>query len=131
MNTSAFGDKLVKSMTLHWDQGETSFCSNSFDLIVASDCTFFKDFHKGLAQTVKFLLKKDAHSRALFFSPKRGDSLDKFLIEISDSGLHFSVDEIYDNEIWSRHQQFLNSNDDAWPNYEKDHCYPLLVTITF
>lgn len=128
-NSSAFGNKIVKSMTLHWDQRGTSDYSGIFDLIVASDCTFFKDFHKGLAQTIKCLLKKDERSQALLLSPKRGDSLDKFLVEITDSGLHFSVTEVYNTEIWSRHQQFVNGND-AWPNYEKDHCYPLLVAIT-
>lgn len=127
-NSGAFGGTLVKSMILHWDQREISDNSNSFDVIVASDCTFFKEFHKGLAQTVKFLLKSEGPSEAIFFSPKRGNSLDRFLVEIKEIGLHFSITEIYDTQIWKRHQGFLNGNN-AWPNYEKDHCYPLLVRI--
>lgn len=91
--------------------------------------TFFKEFHKGLAQLVQCLLKKVGPSEALFVSPKRGDSLDKFLEEIKDTGLHFSVTAKYDAEIWRRHQSFMNG-DDSWPSYEKDHCYPLLVRIT-
>ncbi|PSS29939.1 Calmodulin-lysine N-methyltransferase [Actinidia chinensis var. chinensis] len=92
--------------------------------------TFFKEFHKGLARTIKFLLKSKRPSEALFFSPKRGDSLDKFLVEIEKNSLHFTITEIYDTEVWRRHQGFICGNDD-WPNYEKDHCYPLLVRIAF
>uniref|UniRef100_A0A5B7BXH2 Calmodulin-lysine N-methyltransferase n=1 Tax=Davidia involucrata TaxID=16924 RepID=A0A5B7BXH2_DAVIN len=115
-------------MMLHWNQEEISDISNTFDVIVASDCTFFKEFHKGLARTIKFLLKNKGPSEAIFFSPKRGDSLDKFLVEIKESGLHFSITEMYDTEVWRRHQSFIKG-DDSWPNYEKDHCYPLMVRI--
>ncbi|CAK9157002.1 unnamed protein product [Ilex paraguariensis] len=128
-NSTTFGGTRVKSMMLHWNQEEISDISNTFDVIVASDCTFFKEFHKGLVQTVNFLLKNEGPSEAIFFSPKRGDSLDEFLLEVKESGLHFGITEIYDPEVWRRHQAFVNS-DDSWPNYEKDHCYPLLIRIT-
>ncbi|KAL5557549.1 hypothetical protein UlMin_039785 [Ulmus minor] len=127
-NSQAFGGTRVKSLTLHWNQDEISNISYAFDLIVASDCTFFKEFHKGLAQVVKLLLKKVGSTEAIFFSPKRGDSLDKFLEEIKENGLQFSITENYDAEIWKRHQSFMNGND-SWPSYVKDHCYPLLVRI--
>lgn len=91
--------------------------------------TFFKEFHSGLAQTVKCLLNPLGPSEALFFGPKRGDSLDNFLKEIKDIGLHYGITENYDAEIWKRHQRFL-SGDESWPNYETDHCYPLLVRIS-
>ncbi|KAF3440305.1 hypothetical protein FNV43_RR18589 [Rhamnella rubrinervis] len=130
-NRKAFLGTRVKSMTLHWnhDEIEISNIYNTFDLIVASDCTFFKEFHKGLAQTVKVLLKKEGPSEAIFFSPRRGDSLDKFLEQVEESGWQSSITENYDAEIWKRHQKFMNG-DDSWASYEKDHCYPLLVRIT-
>ncbi|KAM7516131.1 hypothetical protein LguiA_005714 [Lonicera macranthoides] len=128
-NSAAFGGTKVKSLRLHWNQEELSDISNTFDVIVASDCTFFKEFHKSLAQTVKLLLKNKGPSEAIFISPKRGDSLDKFLVEVKECGLRSSVDEVYDTKVWTRHQGFIN-DDDLWPNYEKDHCYPLLARIT-
>lgn len=128
-NSSLFGGTKVKSMMLHWNQEELSDISNSFDIIVASDCTFFKEFHKGLVQTIKCLLKKEGPSEAIFIGPKRGNSLDEFLIEVKENGLQFTVDEIYNAEVWKRHENFING-DTSWPNYEKDHCYPLLVRIT-
>ncbi|XP_065857576.1 calmodulin-lysine N-methyltransferase isoform X4 [Euphorbia lathyris] len=123
-NAGVFGHTKVKSMTLHWDE-KVSNISNSFDVIVASDCTFFKDFHNSLASTVKVLLRNDGKSEAIFLGPKRGDSLDKFLEKIEENGMCFSVIEEYDREIWMRHQQLM-SGDKSWPSYEKDHCYPLL-----
>nr|GMD56459.1 calmodulin-lysine N-methyltransferase isoform X2 [Ipomoea batatas] len=129
-NSSVFGGTEVKSMVLHWGQENVSDIFNTFDVIIASDCTFFKEFHEGLAETIKFLLKKEGPSEALLFSPKRGDSLEKFLGKVKGSGLNFSIDNKYDTEIWRRHQRFLYG-DDSWPNYEMDHCYPLLVKITW
>ncbi|XP_024983382.1 calmodulin-lysine N-methyltransferase [Cynara cardunculus var. scolymus] len=128
VNSSVFGGTKVTSMMLHWNQ-EALDISNRFDIIVASDCTFFKEFHKGLVQTIKCLLKKEGPSEAILFGPKRGKSLDEFLTEVKESGLQFTIDEVYDTEVWRRHERFINS-DASWPNYEKDHCYPLLVRIT-
>ncbi|KAH9662712.1 calmodulin-lysine N-methyltransferase [Citrus sinensis] len=128
-NSGAFGGTTVKSMTLHWNQDDFPYIVDTFDVIVASDCTFFKEFHKDLARIIKFLLKKVGPSEALFFSPKRGDSLDKFLEEIEGNHLHFSIIENYNAEIWKRHQMLM-SGDESWPNYDKDHCYPFLVRIT-
>ncbi|KAI9165871.1 hypothetical protein LWI28_022023 [Acer negundo] len=129
VNSGAFGDTIVKSMTLHWTTEDILDIFNTFDVIIASDCTFFKDFHKGLARIVKFLLKNTGPSEAIFVSPKRGDSLSKFLEEIEEIGLYFSITENYDAEVWKRHQAFMNGGD-SWPSYDKDHCYPLLVRIT-
>ncbi|GAB2224433.1 hypothetical protein Droror1_Dr00005192 [Drosera rotundifolia] len=127
-NAGAFGNTTVKPMILHWDQEEISACAHTFDIIIASDCTFFKEFHKGLSRTINILLKSSGPSEAILFNPRRGDSLDKFLEEIKDNGLCFSLSEKYDHDVWSRHQEFMDGNE-SWPNYEKDHCYPLLVRI--
>lgn len=95
------------------------------------DSTFFKDFHKGLAQVVKHLLSKAASSEAIFLSPNRGNSLDLFLEVAQEIGLHFSVTENYDNDVLKRHERFLSGEDRvSWPSYDKDHCYPLLIRIT-
>ncbi|XP_050241772.1 calmodulin-lysine N-methyltransferase isoform X1 [Quercus robur] len=128
-NSGAFGATRVSSMTLHWDQEEISNISNAFDVIIASDCTFFKEFHNGLARIIRFLLKKEGPSEAIFLSPKRGNSLDKFLETIKQNALSFSVTENYNAEVWKHHQAFMHGKD-SWPSYEKDHCYPLLVRIT-
>ncbi|KAA8531981.1 hypothetical protein F0562_006877 [Nyssa sinensis] len=49
-NSSPWGGTKVKSRMLRWNQEEMSDASSTFDLIVTSDCTFFKEFHQGLGQ---------------------------------------------------------------------------------
>ncbi|KAH9620557.1 hypothetical protein KSS87_021009 [Heliosperma pusillum] len=129
-NSGAFGPTIVEPKLLHWNQEEFGTLSNKFDVIVASDCTFFKEFHKGLVQTLKSLLKRTSCSKAILFSPKRGDSLDRFLEEVRKSGMNFNVSENYDDKVWERHQQLMKG-DQSWPNYDPDHCYPLLVQISW
>ncbi|KAK7346342.1 hypothetical protein VNO80_20859 [Phaseolus coccineus] len=129
-NSGAFGDTVVKSMTLHWNQEDTTNLADTFDIIIASDCTFFKDFHRDLARIVKHLLSKAGSSEAIFLSPKRGNSLDLFLEVAKENGLRFSVTENYDQEVWKRHEAFLSEDRDSWPSYEKGHSYPLLIRIT-
>lgn len=94
------------------------------------DSTFFKDFHRDLARIVKHLLSKAGSSVAILLSPKRGNSLDLFLEVAKENGLRFSVTENYDQEVWKRHEGFLNEDRDSWPSYEKGHSYPLLIRIT-
>lgn len=127
-NSGVFDGSKVKSMVLHWNDDQMADIANSYDIIVASDCTFFKEFHKGLARTIRLLLRKDAPSEAILLSPKRGDSLDKFLLEVKESGMQYKVTEVYDQEVWSRHQKLI-TGDHSWPNYEKDHCYPILISV--
>ncbi|KAF3324994.1 Calmodulin-lysine N-methyltransferase [Carex littledalei] len=92
--------------------------------------TFFKEFHGSLARVVKHLLKQSKASEAIFLSPKRGDSLHKFIERIRETGLNYELIEHYDDLIWSLHQKFLGGNDVSWPNYDAEHCYPLLLRIS-
>ncbi|GJN30870.1 hypothetical protein PR202_gb19211 [Eleusine coracana subsp. coracana] len=131
INAETFGETKVKSMMLHWDKEQPSEMFNAFDIIVASDCTFFKQFHQSLARVIKSLLKHSATSQAIFLSPKRGDSLDKFLEIITENGLCFELIENYDPTVWNLHKKYTADDDRAWPNYDEEHCYPLLVTIKF
>ncbi|CAJ1942343.1 unnamed protein product [Sphenostylis stenocarpa] len=119
-NHGAFGDTVVKPMALHWNQEDLSNVADTFDIIIASDCTFFKEFHRDLVRIVKHLLSKEGSSEAIFLSPKRGNSLDLFLEVAKENGLRFSVTENYDQEVWKRHEGFLNEDRDSWPSYEKD-----------
>ena len=113
----------------HVHMSSLSFWYIYLSFICHFDSTFFKEFHNGLARIIRFLLKKVGSSEAIFLSPKRGNSLDKFLETIKQNGLCFSVTENYNAEVWKRHQAFMHGND-SWPSYDKDHCYPLLVRIT-
>lgn len=78
---------------------------------------------------VKRLLKHSKASEAIFLGPKRGDSLHKFLERIREIGLNYELIKHYDDLIWSLNQKFLGGNDASWPNYDAEHCYPLLLRI--
>uniref|UniRef100_A0A804L833 Calmodulin-lysine N-methyltransferase n=1 Tax=Musa acuminata subsp. malaccensis TaxID=214687 RepID=A0A804L833_MUSAM len=93
--------------------------------------TFFKQFHESLACTVKSLLKRSEVSEAIFLSPKRGDSLVKFIEKIKEIGLDYKLLENYDTHVWNIHQKLLKGDDSTWANYDPDHCYPLLLRMTF
>ena len=80
--------------------------------------------------TVKCLMKKSEGSTAVILSPKRGDSLDKFLVKVNECGLYSEVVDNYDIEVWERHVRFLSGHDQSWSNYDGDHCYPLLVRLS-
>ncbi|XP_042422469.1 calmodulin-lysine N-methyltransferase isoform X2 [Zingiber officinale] len=130
VNTEVFGGTQVKSMTLHWNQDKDIIALGTFDIVLASDCTFFKEFHESLAHAVKCLLKRSEASQAIFLGPKRGNSLEKFLEKIKEIGLNYELVENYDSRVWNIHQKLL-ADDTAWPNYDIDHFYPLLLRITF
>ncbi|CAN6481327.1 unnamed protein product [Victoria cruziana] len=130
-NSDNFGDTLVKPLRLHWGQEHTSDMASHFDIIIASDCTFFRQFHSDLAYTVRCLLKDSEGSQAFFFSPRRGNTLDMFLDQVRKLGLKVDVVEKYDSKVFGLHQEFINGENSSWPNYVADHCYPLMIKITF
>ncbi|KAJ6919288.1 hypothetical protein NC651_013292 [Populus alba x Populus x berolinensis] len=137
-SSTAFGNTKLKTMTLHWDEEVTYNNSNTFDVIVARDfkwmchltAPFFEEFHNAIACTVKLLLRNSGPLEAIFFSPKRGDTLDKLLEKVEENGLNFSILENYDSEVWKCHQGFM-AGDNSWPSYENHHCYPLFVRIHY
>ncbi|XP_031493630.1 calmodulin-lysine N-methyltransferase [Nymphaea colorata] len=130
-NSDNFGDTIVKPLTLHWGQEQATDMSSHFDIIIASDCTFFRQFHADLAYTIRCLLKDSEDSQAIFFSPRRGNTLDMFLEQVRKLGLKVHVVEKYDSKVLGLHQEFINGDNSSWPNYVADHCYPLMIKITF
>ncbi|XP_059065782.1 calmodulin-lysine N-methyltransferase isoform X1 [Cryptomeria japonica] len=129
-NAVSFGATKVTSLLLHWSQGKVCHLGQTFDFILAADCTFFEEFHLGLALTLKSLLRLSKTSRAIFFSPRRGKSLDLFLQVVRNLDLHVKVVENYNNRIWELQNEFMEQENSSWPNYDKEHCYPLLIIIS-
>jgi len=131
-NAGSFEDTKVTSLLLRWGEDEVWHLGHSFDFILAADCTFFKEFHADLAHTLKTLLALCKDSQAIFFSPRRGTTLDLFLQAIISLGLHVKITENYNSHVWDLHTKFMEQGNCsyAWPNYDEEHCYPLLITIS-
>lgn len=106
----------------------TFFCISNGDMF----STFFKEFHVDLAHTLKSLLALCKDSQAIFFSPRRGTTLDLFLQTVNSLGLHVKITENYNSHVWDLHRKFMEQDSCAcsWPNYDEDHCYPLLIIIS-
>jgi hypothetical protein len=119
------------STNMYEQQLVLSFTTADLFTIPLSCSTFFKQFHRSLARVVKSLLKHSEASQAIFMSPKRGDSLNKFLEIIKEYGLRYELIENYDPTVWNLHKKYATGDDRSWPNYNEEHCYPLLVRITF
>ncbi|KAL2630269.1 hypothetical protein R1flu_014955 [Riccia fluitans] len=130
-NRLAFGNTEVSASTLYWSREEVPLSGRTFDLVVAADCTFFKDFHADLVHTIKCLLGTSKDSKAILFNPRRGNTLDMFVEAAESLGLHVEIREQYDAHLWSVHQQLLNGDRKGWPNYDTNHCYPLFLTVTW
>jgi len=131
-NIGSFEDTKVTSSLLRWGQDEVCHLGHSFDFILAADCTFFKEFHANLAHTLNSLLALCKASQAIFFCPRRGNTLDLFLEAVNSLGLHVKITENYNSHVWDLHWKFMEQDSCAcdWPNYDKEHCYPLLIIIS-
>ncbi|CAM6110141.1 unnamed protein product [Calypogeia fissa] len=130
-NSSAFGDTIMSGSALYWSRDQTPLAGRTFDLVVAADCTFFKDFHVDLACTIKSLLgNPNTKSRqAILFNPRRGNTLDMFVHIAKSHGLIVEMKEHYDAEVWDIHQRFLNGYQTGWRNYDGNHCYPIFLSL--
>ncbi|BBN07652.1 calmodulin-lysine N-methyltransferase [Marchantia polymorpha subsp. ruderalis] len=129
-NRSAFGNTAVSSSTLYWSRDQVPLSGRTFDLVVAADCTFFKDFHFDLAYTIKSLLGISKDSQAILFNPRRGNTLDMFVEAAESLALNVEIKEQYDEHLWSVHQHLLKGDRKGWPNYDSNHCYPLFLSVT-
>ena len=85
------GAEGVSARLLRWSTApsELEDClSSPPNLVVASDCLFFEDFHSDLIRLLAFLLGDRRHGAAarcaLFLQPERGGSLSRFLQRLED-----------------------------------------------
>ncbi len=82
----------ISSQVLHWSPAvnaeQVASLTNShtqlFDVVIASDCLFFKDFHADLLHTLQQLLVPGGVG--LFLQPARDNTLHKFVALCAESG---------------------------------------------
>eukprot|EP00752_Nemacystus_decipiens_P008448 g7551.t1 len=163
-----FGDTKVSARRLVWDSldrngDRASLLESSpgggggrFDLIIASDCLFFKDFHDDLISTIQCLLKPGG--RVILVQPQRGGTTNLFMQRVAAADtpreppgsagarLKARLLDRYDDQIWSMHQDYqrlnrIDRSDDspspssrasfaaAAPTYLPDEHQPLLVEM--
>ena len=99
----------ITSQVLHWSPAvnaeQVASLTNShaqlFEVVIASDCLFFKDFHADLLHTLQQLLVPGGVG--LFLQPARDNTLHKFVALCAESGA-FATEIIEDYSpqvVWS------------------------------
>eukprot|EP00736_Rhodelphis_marinus_P005678 Rmarinus@m.24059 len=136
-NAVAFGP-VAAGAVIHWAHDvDPSKYGGPFDVLLGSDCTFFRDFHGELCTTIYNLLSPKGIG--LFFQPQRGNTLQEFLSHVQKhGGLVADVVEKYDELIWTRHQELLKEAASRSEEidisktvapYDTNTNYPVLVEI--
>ncbi|OWZ16677.1 hypothetical protein PHMEG_0009500 [Phytophthora megakarya] len=112
---------------LRWDRNATTRADllHQFDLVFASDCLFFEEFHEDLACTIKSLLRRGS-GRCLLMQPSRNGSMERFCLVAERHGFTTYQSRDYDPEIVRKHAEYQQTR----PNYVPDVHFPVLLTLT-
>lgn len=94
-------------------------------VVLIADCLFVKELHDALLHTIDVLLAAD-DGHCYIMAPKRGGSLDEFVVKAGSKGWHVDVTERYDDLVWQQHEQALVASPDT---YAFDSHYPILVQL--
>jgi len=90
MNRGLFPSSVtVESRLLAWQRPQLS-AQDAFDIVIASDCLYFREHHFSLIDTIDRLLKSK-NSVAFLFAPKRGPTKDLFISRCCSSGCYVNT----------------------------------------
>ncbi|GMF51661.1 unnamed protein product [Phytophthora fragariaefolia] len=120
-------DPAVTAELLRWDRDVAlrEDLQHQFDLVFASDCLFFEEFHEDLAHTIKRLLRPGS-GRCLLLQPSRNGSMERFSAVATRLGLHVLESRAYDPEIQRQHAAYERDRAD----YVPDVHLPVLLTVS-
>ena len=94
----------ISAQLLHWSPAVnavqvaavTENGTRPFDVIIASDCLFFREFHCDLVQTLRLLLSRDGV--CLFLQPRRTHTMQSF-VDKCDPYFHTEIMEDYSVKV--------------------------------
>lgn len=112
---------------LRWDRNVRFDASlaHQFDVIVASDCLFFEDFHVDLVHTIHQLLCVNS-GKCFMLQPSRNDSMERFCALARARGLSVQEERAYDPEITRKHHEYVQTRAD----YVPDVHFPVLLVLS-
>lgn len=112
---------------LRWNRNATFAADelHQFDVLFASDCLFFEEFHIDLTYTVKQLLKPKS-GRCFMLQPSRNGSMERFVAIAQSHGLHVERCDDFDPDVAQKHASYLTSR----PDYVPDVHLPILLTLS-
>jgi hypothetical protein len=113
----------IENILLEWSNfGD--FPPQSVDVVIGSDCLFFKDFHDALLSMLDHILVPNGV--IILLQPPRGDSLDIF---VKKAEAFFNVNRYFDYcaEMSEQRDEFLLKQQE---HYNLDKHYPILLELT-
>eukprot|EP00644_Phytophthora_capsici_P009270 jgi/Phyca11/543766/estExt2_Genewise1Plus.C_PHYCAscaffold_130068 len=117
----------ISAELLRWDRNVTlrEDLQHQFDLVFASDCLFFEEFHEDLAYTIKTLLRHGS-GRCILLQPSRNGSMERFCVVAERHGFTIRQSRDYDAEIVRKHEEYQRTR----PDYVPDVHFPVLLTLS-
>lgn len=117
----------VHTKLLRWDRTAAFAASerHQFDLVLASDCLFFEDFHVDLAHTIHELLRPMT-GECLLLQPSRNGSMERFVAVAERQGLTVERCDAFDPDVARKHVELVASRAD----YEPDVHLPVLLRVS-
>lgn len=92
----------VRVELLEWSrylQEDASLRSQCWDMVIGSDCLFFKDYHHALISVLDALLSPTGV--AIFFQPTRSGTMELFLNKLPTDKFSTELVENYSQEVGS------------------------------
>lgn len=110
----------VDCKVLKWEEYD---CDEKFDLILCADCLFFDE---GRVHLIECLWKvMSMNGMALVMAPKRGNTLENFIIQAQERGFICKQIVKYNNVVWEKHLTLLDNCE-----YDENIHYPILIEVT-
>lgn len=122
----------VCSKLLRWSENDTlgdwkkitNGNNGTYDVIIASDCLFFKEFHKDLLWVLTNSLSYDNGSCIYLLQPRRSGTMDLFL-DIAKECFDITISSNYCEKVNELHMHYLTMD----TSYNIDIHFPILVTL--
>ena len=126
-------DVNITSHVLRWSENDsngdwdniTKGGTRKFDVIIASDCLFFKDFHKDLLWVLNNSLSDNHDSIIYLLQPKRGGTMDMFL-DMAKEYFNVIISYDYCEHINELHKQYISTD----TSYNTDIHFPVFVILS-
>lgn len=113
----------TKCSVLKWENVNNLLDENEqYDCIMSADCLFFDSARSYFVAALWQCLKPTG--MALIMAPRRGQTLNQFIVQAQQMGFECNLKIFYNNIVWQKHLSLLATN-----SYEEDIHYPLLIEV--
>ncbi|KAF5278474.1 hypothetical protein FQA39_LY05963 [Lamprigera yunnana] len=110
----------ISCNVLKWEE---CLVDQTFDIILCADCLFFDEARVHLIKCLSDVMS--CNSLALVMAPRRGNTLEKFIMQAEERGFMCKQISKYNNIVWEKHLDLLDNCE-----YDENIHYPILIEVT-